>query len=152
MIEPFNREGEKPTLVKVDTIHSLHLNIEACVSRLIENGHETIAIICKTMEESLHAYNILGTKLAIRLMDKNTNSYNKGIVILPVYLAKGIEFDAVIIYNASKELYSRENERKLFYTSCTRAMHELHLFSVDEITPFISGVSDQTYITKRAYR
>ncbi len=148
MIEPFNREGKKPVLMQVDNTPSLHINIEACVKGLKENGHETIAIICKTLEESLHAYAILGKMLHIRHMDKNANSYNKGVVILPVYLAKGIEFDAVIIYNASKEQYNREIERKLFYTACTRAMHELHLFYMDEKTPFIDEVSEETYMEK----
>ncbi|MGR5914097.1 ATP-binding domain-containing protein [Bacillus pacificus] len=39
-------------------------------------------------------------------------------------MAKGIEFDAVIIFDASHESYYRESERSLFYTACTRAMHE----------------------------
>ncbi|MBS4177632.1 RNA polymerase recycling motor HelD [Lederbergia citrea] len=137
MIEPFNREGEKPVLKEVADIHSLHANIEACIGRMKAKGHETIAVICKTMAESQEAYDSLNKKLNIRLMDKNTNSYEKGIVILPAYLAKGIEFDAVIIYNASKQQYGREYERKLFYTACTRAMHELHLFSIGEKTTFI---------------
>ena len=118
-------------------MHSLHVKLEGCVKQLKENGHETIAIICKTMEESLKAYEKLNKTLNIRLMDKNSNTYEKGIVLLPAYLAKGIEFDAVIIYNASKQQYGREYERKLFYTACTRAMHELHLFTIGDATPFI---------------
>ena len=64
---------------------------------------------------------------------------------MPVYLAKGIEFDAVIIYDASRETYSREQERKLFYTACTRAMHELHLFSKGVLTSFLDGVPKELY-------
>ncbi|WP_325167464.1 RNA polymerase recycling motor HelD [Lederbergia citri] len=146
MIEPFNRDGEKPVLIEVDDNDALHEKIEECVGRLKEEGHETIAIICKTMKESQAAYNVLKTSLpAVRLMDLNANSYEKGIVILPAYLAKGIEFDAVIIYNASNEQYGREYERKLFYTACTRAMHELHLFSKGKRTFFMDEVSEDTY-------
>ena len=145
MIEPFNRDGEKPVFTETDDIHSLHVNVEACVNRLKASGHGTIAVICKTMEESKEAYDKLNKKLDIRLMDQNTNSYEKGTVILPAYLAKGIEFDAVIIFNASKEQYGREYERKLFYTACTRAMHELHLFSTGEKTPFINGIPVDVY-------
>ena len=78
-------------------------------------------------------------------MDNRTTFYEKGLLILPVYLAKGIEFDAVLIYNASEEQYSREFERKLFYTACTRAMHELYLFSLGEMTPFMKKIPECLY-------
>jgi DNA helicase-2/ATP-dependent DNA helicase PcrA len=74
---------------------------------------------------------------AIRLIRKETATFEKGIVVIPSYLAKGVEFDAVIISDASSGSYGRESERRLFYTACTRAMHELHLFYRDELTPFI---------------
>ena len=70
-------------------------------------------------------------------MKSNSAEYEQGIVVIPAYLAKGIEFDAVIIYNASKDVYSDESVRRLFYTACTRAMHELQLYSVGEVSPFI---------------
>ncbi|MCJ8007366.1 RNA polymerase recycling motor HelD [Lederbergia wuyishanensis] len=145
MIEPFNRDGEKPVLIEVDEDGELHGKIEECVHRLKDKGHETIAIICKTMKESQAAYEALKTSLPVRLMDKNANSYEKGIIILPAYLAKGIEFDAVIIYNASNEQYGREYERKLFYTACTRAMHELYLFTKGKRTFFMDQVSEETF-------
>ena len=68
-------------------------------------------------------------------MKSNSAEYEQGIVVIPAYLAKGIEFDAVIIYDASKDVYSDESVRRLFYTACTRAMHELQLYSVGEVSP-----------------
>ena len=78
-------------------------------------------------------------------MGHNSNAYQKGILILPAYLANGIEFDAVIIYDAFDIKYGREFERKLFYTACTRAMHELHLFSVGEMSPFMKMIPESLY-------
>lgn len=145
LIEPFNREGEKPVLTEVEDNDTLNVKIEESVRFLQDKGHETIAIICKTMKESQAAYDVLKSSLSVRLMDKNANSYEKGIIILPAYLAKGIEFDAVIIYNASNEQYGREYERKLFYTACTRAMHELHLFTKGKSTFLLEQVSEDAY-------
>jgi DNA helicase II / ATP-dependent DNA helicase PcrA len=51
----------------------------------------------------------------------------------------------VILYNGSKEQYRRENERKLFYTACTRAMHELFIYSLDEWSPFLTALKAETY-------
>lgn len=78
-------------------------------------------------------------------MKSNSAEYEQGIVVIPAYLAKGIEFDAVIIYNASKDVYSDESVRRLFYTACTRAMHELQLYSVGEVSPFILGAASESF-------
>ncbi len=67
------------------------------------------------------------------------------VLVIPSYLAKGVEFDAVIVFDASAKQYGRESERKLFYTVCTRAMHELHLFYTGERTPLLGGVSEELY-------
>jgi len=58
-------------------------------------------------------------------------------VIVPAYLSKGIEFDAVIIYDASEDCYGTEDVRRLFYTACTRAMHELQVYTLGEPSPFM---------------
>ena len=83
-------------------------------------------------------------------MKSNSTEYEQGVVVIPAYLAKGIEFDAVIIYDASKDVYSDESVRRLFYTACTRAMHELQLYSVGEVSPFILGADSDSFelITK----
>ncbi|MFC5465779.1 RNA polymerase recycling motor HelD [Lederbergia graminis] len=145
LIEPFNRPGNKPVLTIVDNEEILHQRITACVHQMKEIGHETIAIICKTLKESQHAYTQLREKLDVKIFNKDANSYEKGVIIIPAYLAKGIEFDAVIIYNASNKQYDREFERNLFYTACTRAMHDLHLFSIGEQTQLMQGISQETY-------
>ncbi len=128
-IEPFNRDGRKPTLTIIADEQERKRKMLECIHALQTTGHQTIAIICRTMEESGQAYKYLSPQIHVQLMDQETYTFNKGLLILPAYLAKGIEFDAVIIYDASA--YSKESERNLFYTACTRAMHELHLFSTE---------------------
>ena len=58
-------------------------------------------------------------------------------MILPAYLAKGLEFDAVILYDAGAAVYAEAKERKLFYTACTRALHYLDVCYLGELTPFL---------------
>ena len=144
-IEAFNRNGQKPTFTKVEDLDTLQSRITKKIRQLQSANHETIAVICKTGKESWEAYDRLSEQINIQLMEHNTSSYRKGILILPAYLAKGIEFDAVIIYDASDVTYGREFERKLFYTACTRAMHELHLFSVGEMSPFMNKIPANSY-------
>lgn len=144
-IEPFNRNGQKPTLTKVADRDTLHSRIVQKMKQLRSTNYETIAVICKTEKESREAYDRLSEQIDIQLMEHSANAYQKGALIIPAYLAKGIEFDAVIIYDASILKYESEFERKLFYTACTRAMHELHLFSVGEKSPFVNRIPAHLY-------
>lgn len=60
-------------------------------------------------------------------------NYSGGIVIIPCHLAKGLEFDVVIIANASKEMYKeKELDVKLLYVAMTRPLHELYIYSIKE--------------------
>lgn len=136
-IAAFNRNGVEPTFTKVEDMDALQSQVAQKIRQLQLANHKTIAVICKTEKESKEAYDRLSGQIEVQLIEHHSNTYQKGILILPAYMAKGIEFDAVIIYDASEIKYGRELERRLFYTACTRAMHELHLFSVGEMTSFV---------------
>jgi DNA helicase-2/ATP-dependent DNA helicase PcrA len=109
------------------------------IQHLQKTGTSHIAIICKTAKESEQVYSELKSRLDLKLIKKETASYEPGVIVIPAYLANGIEFDAVILYDAS--VYSRESERKLFYTACTRAMHELYVNCSGDMNDFIKGVN-----------
>ncbi|WP_349304935.1 RNA polymerase recycling motor HelD [Paenibacillus sp. Marseille-Q4541] len=145
VIEPFNREGVKPVLKQTsDSAKHVAVVIES-IQDLQTAGHRTIAVICKTATESSEAYEELKDLINIRLIKKESATFQAGILIIPSYLAKGVEFDAVIIYDASQKTYGKECERKLFYTACTRAMHELHVCINGELNPFMVNVSNDLY-------
>ncbi|WP_169081945.1 RNA polymerase recycling motor HelD [Paenibacillus sp. PL91] len=137
-IEPFNRDGEEPTITKAEDDSQLVQQMKERIDQLVRSGYQSIAVICKTAAESNRVHAALQIYLPkLRLVEKETVTFEKGIIVIPSYLAKGVEFDAVLISNASQNCYGQESERKLFYTACTRAMHELHLFYTDELTSFI---------------
>ncbi|TVX94211.1 RNA polymerase recycling motor HelD [Paenibacillus agilis] len=144
-IEPFNRDGSKPTVTYISDEAELSTRIAAHISHLQQEGYESIAVICKTTEESKQAHKLLASHLSIRLVHKETSVFEGGAIVIPAYLAKGVEFDAVIIFDASADRYSKNNERKLFYTACTRAMHELHLYYTNMLSPFVTEASDDSY-------
>jgi DNA helicase-2/ATP-dependent DNA helicase PcrA len=95
--------------------------------------------------ESTAAYDSLSGIEEIKLVKSGSIEYEQGVVVTPAYLAKGIEFDAVIIYDASAEVYGDESLRRLFYTACTRAMHHLQLYSVGEPSPFLRDVTSEMW-------
>jgi len=147
-IIPFNRAGEKPEVIVVPDQAELYTQIKEDITALRNEGYESIAVICKTAEESKEVHEHLAKGLETRLIKKTTLSFEKGIHIIPAYLAKGVEFDAVLIFDGSNEKYTRESERKLFYTACTRAMHLLHVYSVGDPSRFVTETVQDSYISR----
>ncbi|WP_144512330.1 RNA polymerase recycling motor HelD [Bacillus sp. FJAT-22090] len=145
-ITPFERDGEPPVLTQLPDHAELHRRIASKIAELRKQKYNTIAIICKSAAESIIAYEALGNDDDIKLVKKGSAEYEQGVVIIPAYLAKGIEFDAVIMYDASAQVYGDENLRRLFYTACTRAMHYLHLYSVGEPSPFLSNIRQESLL------
>ncbi len=143
-IEPFEREGKKPRVIMVNDNAEVIKRINEQVNKLTEQGYESTAIICKTMQESEIIYSALKDHMDVTLLSEDTYSLTKGLLIVPIYLAKGIEFDAVIIPDASSEHYTL-SERSLFYTACTRAMHELVIINPMSPNVFIKEAVTSTY-------
>lgn len=146
-IVPFERSGRKPLLSKVSGSEKRATRIIEDLAALKAEGFDSIAVITKTAAESREAYEALMTQgcEALWLITKETLTFEKGATVIPAYLAKGVEFEAVLIYDASSQAYNRESERKLFYTACTRAMHRLLLYTTGEWTPFIQVLDTSLY-------
>lgn len=146
-IVPFERRGHKPLLIRLNGVKKREAQILEDISSLRAEGFTSIAIITKTAAESREAYESLRIQggEGLQLITKETLGFEKGVMVIPVYLAKGIEFDAVFIYNASPAAYSRDNERKLLYTACTRAMHRLHLYTTGDWSPFVQALPANLY-------
>ncbi|KMK74410.1 RNA polymerase recycling motor HelD [Alkalihalobacillus pseudalcaliphilus] len=136
-IVPFNRDGVKPQLTFISSRDELHQAITAQVTEWQEQGYQSIAIVCKSAAESFAAFSSLSDINDLKLLKSTSLEYEQGVVVVPSYVSKGIEFDAVIIYDASADVYEEESLRRIFYTVCTRAMHQLQLFSIGRPTSFL---------------
>lgn len=146
-IVPFDRGGKKPHLLKASNEVERAVRIKEDLAALMAEGLDSIAVITKTAAESREAYEALLAQGGenLRLITKETLTFEKGTLIIPAYLAKGVEFDAVLIYDASTQTYHRESERKLFYTACTRAMHRLLLYTTGDWSGFIQALDASLY-------
>jgi len=149
-IVPFDRSGGKPVAVKCTADAERDRRIAADVAALQKEGFGSIAVITKSQAEANAAYErllpLVPEGAPLRLVNKQTPQFEHGLLVIPAYLAKGVEFDAVLIYDASTTCYGRKSERKLFYTACTRPMHRLRLYSPGgEWSPFVAGVDSELY-------
>lgn len=139
-VEPFSRSGEEPRLLRAASAQELVRLVAEAAAQRRDGGASSVAIICKTERETESAHSKLTPLLPeLARISKDTLHYEAGVMILPAYLAKGLEFDAVILYDAGAAVYAEAKERKLFYTACTRALHHLDVCYVGELTPFLRG-------------
>ncbi|MBO5179642.1 MAG: AAA family ATPase [Clostridia bacterium] len=135
--EPVMKNGEPVTIKKFDTEKDM---VKQIVSRLTEfesKNFKNIAIICKTVEDCEKMKKAIGRD-DIHIISDKDSEYNGGISVVPSYLSKGLEFDAVIITNADTFNYTKsEVDTKLLYVCITRAMNTLDIYHVDELTELL---------------
>lgn len=106
----------------------------------LKKYYNTIAIITKTQAEANKLKAMLeGNKKSNNfkvVSGKDKVFSSDKIMIIPSYLAKGLEFDVALVYNANNNNYPAEH-KKLLYVVCTRAMHKLNIYYKDELTKLI---------------
>ncbi len=136
-MEFFKRNEEEPKVIKCTDKNILDRIVEY-IEKYKSLEFSSIAVICKNRKEAAQLYFELSKKTKIKLIDYlDYESELEGVLIIPVYLAKGLEFDGVIVYETNEENYSSEYDRNLLYIACTRALHRLSLFYTGKISPFL---------------
>ncbi|UIF28223.1 AAA family ATPase [Levilactobacillus brevis] len=144
-VTAFDREGELPTLTVAPDEQAA---LQRVIAQVKQNNaeDETTAIIgkdladCRALTEQLRAQDV-----AVTLIQSENQRLAPGVIVVPSFLAKGLEFDAVIVWHASASRYGADDERQLLYTICSRAMHRLSLVAVGEMSPLLSDVPTDEY-------
>lgn len=144
-IIPFNRQGDLPHIYVKDGVDAAVEQVKQ-QSELNLADHETTATIGKTLKECQELSGKLA-ELGVKstLIRTENQRLVKGIIVVPSYLAKGLEFDSVIMWDASKACYPDESDRQLVYTICTRAMHRLTVVAVKSLSPIFETVPQDEY-------
>ena len=125
-VNAIRQDNNKPVIMRkniTDLRQSLLDDI-----KYLQESYKSTAIITKDYKEAEKIYDILGNDISISLVDANSKSFSKDLIIIPAYAAKGLEFDSVIIYNDRMNSY-KNNERNLLYVACTRCQHELIIYN-----------------------
>ncbi|GLC88043.1 RNA polymerase recycling motor HelD [Lysinibacillus piscis] len=126
LVEPVVRHGPTPTFVKTPSLHAQQM--QDIVQAIRANGHQSIAVICKTNADAMTLYQTLqNNDVACQLLTEQESINQAMLLIVPSHLAKGLEFDAVIVAAFDTPYFDTKIDRKLLYVALTRAMHELYL-------------------------
>ena len=151
-VQAVERPGELPVVFE-SSADGLAESVAADVASLRADGFSSIVVICKTARESWAAFDAMKgirefARLKPRLVKPDDDKFRRGVLVIPSYLAKGLEFEAVVVYDASSGRYRSPSDRRLLYAVCTRALHRLHVHCAGELTPFISEVDPGLYVRK----
>lgn len=119
------------------------------VRRLRHAGHGSIAVVGRTEAECAHLQaDLAAVGLRPRRVSARQDSYQGGLSVIPAYLVKGLEFDAVIVANAGAAAYAATpRDARLLYVVVTRALHELVIFYQDVPSPLLTPISTELYVT-----
>ena len=136
-MELFERHGEP---VDERTFSSTEEALETVLDKWLNRREEfeTEALIFLTEKEAEHAYLYIEKRLKeidpeaenqLCYMNRDSQSFKKGLTVTTFYLAKGLEFDQVFgIFKAGRE---SGLQRQAEYITATRALHELHMYMTE---------------------
>ena len=125
-VNAIRRDNNKPVIFRRN-ISNLKEQLLNDINSL-KSEYASIAIITKDDLEAQKLYNLLKDEVNISYLSLETKGFSKELLLVPAYLAKGLEFDSVILYNDRNNSY-KSNERNLLYVACTRAQHELYIYN-----------------------
>ena len=133
------RHGNPIEFSKIDNVTDIPEYIIKKINKYKAKGYKTIAIISKTdlLSDSINK-ELAKKGLFISNVGLNDDLSDDKFKICTIsnQLAKGLEFDAVIINDASESIYSSTSklDMKLLYVAITRALHEVDIIYSGELT------------------
>ena len=93
-----------------------------------------MGIICKSdgLAELYEA--VIGSRHEVTLITDATTVFPEGVALCSVRLAKGLEFDEVILLDVDDRQYATEADRNLLYVAITRALHRITILYRDQLS------------------
>jgi len=140
LVIPVNRHGNVPSIKKVQSIGELYDEMVNSIQLFEEKGYKKIAILTATKQGAIDTFDQLKRRnvTQMEVITEGHQELKEKIVIIPSYLVKGLEFDAVMIEDVSDETFKDETHHaKMLYMSITRAHHDLHMFYRGSLSPLL---------------
>lgn len=137
-VEPIIRHGDKPVVEKVEASEMIERIVKQCREWQAEDLN-TIAVVCRDEREAAGLREKLSPYMQLQNTDPDNAEFGNGVMVLPVTMTKGLEFDAVLIYEPTKKSYPMDNKHaKFLYVAATRALHKLTVLYTKSISELIS--------------
>ena len=127
-LEQVAQHGEKPQILQFGSAVEELSGIMGLISTYRKSGYKSLGIICKTEQQARKMADMLKSYANdISFLSSQSSAFVQGIVITSAHMAKGLEFDEVIIPQTDERNYRSEIDKSMLYVAVTRAMHRLTL-------------------------
>lgn len=137
-VEPIIRHGDEVRIMECSDEEQMIADAADVILQWQENQHETIAVICKEECDVIRISGGLGKIVKLRKFDAETEAFGSGVMVLPIEYAKGLEFDAVLLFDVNNTNYPAvDGYAKLLYVAATRALHQLTVLHRGKVTDLI---------------
>ncbi|MBG8552715.1 HelD family protein [Hymenobacter guriensis] len=137
-IIPLERHGQEPVVAPFANKEAEVTAIQGLITNFQGAKSHSLGIICKTLRQAEQLHEALQAA-GVHLLTEESTVFKEGVIVTTAHLAKGLEFDEVIVPFASARNYKTEVDKSMLYVACTRAMHQLTLTYTGELTPFLSA-------------
>lgn len=118
------RKTQNKPVVKRNTVETLKDDVKT-----LQQKYKSLAIITRDSSSAQKIYDYLKDSFNLSYIDVTTEEFIKDFIVIPAYLAKGLEFDSCIIYQDQTSTF-KETEKTLYYVAVTRAQHELYIYNL----------------------
>ncbi|MFD1875098.1 HelD family protein [Hymenobacter bucti] len=135
---PLERHGREPFIMRFDSPAEELRAVQQLVAAFQSGGQQSLGIICKTQRQATQVHQALQGP-GVQLLTAESSTFKEGVIITTAYLAKGLEFDEVVVPFASAATYQTEVDKGMLYVACTRAMHQLTLTHTGAVTEFLAA-------------
>ncbi|MFZ5944002.1 MAG: RNA polymerase recycling motor HelD [Bacillota bacterium] len=140
LAKPVIRHGDKPLVAEFKNTKEIIKSITQKLNDL-QGKYKSTAIICKTLDDcKLVKSHLHKEGIKADILKGDEKEYHGGIVIVPSYIAKGLEFDIVFIVSINGKYALHDLDVKLLYVAITRAMHKLYVYSLEGKIPLLSKI------------
>lgn len=128
------RAGVEPVIRSFDQRDAY---LDALRAAVAEPGEGLTAVVAESDARVSWLHKQLGDEVPVIRGDVNLPA--DGVVLLPLRVAKGLEFDHVIIPDAQEEVYpDAPLARRRLYTAISRAMHRVTILAQGPLTPLLA--------------
>ena len=145
-LEPIIRHGEPPVILRFEDVKQEILGIFSIISSFKKSGYTSLGIVCKTETQARELSESLRVHTGdIHFLSNQSSAFMKGIIVTSSHMAKGLEFDEVIVPYVNAKNYNSVIDKSMLYVAVTRAMHRLTLTYNGRPSEFIPASSDQNF-------
>jgi DNA helicase-2/ATP-dependent DNA helicase PcrA len=138
-IQSVQPQGESPEILECSNDEDYALHLKGALERAHDAGG-LCALVVSGKQEAKRVAQLLGEGAPKFIQDKDKLPHT-GLIMLTLKLAKGLEFDHVVLANASAKMFDDGNiSRHRLYTAISRATKTVSVLSLGQISTHLRNL------------